>query len=316
MKLYRSYSQKMVWKLCVFLLLCPIAIAQEQAPTAPQTAPAPNLPPIAELLHDVEHNQDAADAAAKDYTYHVHEEQQDLDGKGNLKKTETRDAESFRVDGVLVNRTVAKNGKPLTPDEQKKEADRIDKEVAKQKEHRDKLKVEGKSTDNNGEQVLTLARILQLGTFTNERRVNLNNRPTIAIDYQGDPNAKTKTRFETVFRDIVGTVWVDEQDRTIAQLQGHFVDDFKIAGGLLADVKKGSTFHATFRKINEEAWLPEQFDGEGHIRLLLFVGINGRFKTTTSDYRKYRTTTTLHPTNREVDENGNPVAPDPQKPQQ
>jgi hypothetical protein len=290
------------------------ALAQGQtAATATSVAPDAPLPPVATLLHDVEQNQDAADAARKDYTYRVHDEQQDLDSKGNLKKTETRDADSFRVDGVLVNRTTAKNGKPLTPDEQKKESERIDKEVSKEKDRREKLKSEGKSTDNNGDQVLTLSRILQLGTFTNERRVDLNGRQTIAVDYQGDPNVKTKTRLETIFRDIVGTIWIDEQDRTIVQLQGHFIDDFKIGGGLLADIKKGSSFNAIFRKINDEVWLPEKIEGDGHIRVLLFANFNGRFITTASDYRKYRTTTKLIPTNREVDENGNPVPTTPDK---
>ncbi|MEO6924981.1 MAG: hypothetical protein ABI142_14230 [Bryocella sp.] len=132
------------------------------------------------------------------------------------------------------------------------------------------------------------------------------------LDYQGNPQAKTRTRLETIFRDIVGTIWVDEHDRIIVKLQGHFMRDFKVGAGLLADVKQGSSFQATFRKVNNEAWLLDEMGGKGRVRVLLFVNFNGSYSLTASDYRKFRTTTTLIPTNREIDANGNPIQP-PQK---
>jgi hypothetical protein len=256
----------------------------------PSQAP---LPAVAALLHDVERNQDSAENHKRDYTYHLFKQTQDLDKNGNVKKTVTEEDESFRIDGILVNRAVARNGKALTPDEVKKENERIDKEVAKEKEKREKLKNEGKATDANGNQELSVSRILELGEFSNERRVALNGRPTIVVDYAGDPKAKTKNQFETVVRDLVGTVWIDEADRTIVQVQGHFLNDFKVAGGLLADIQKNSNFSASFVKINDEAWLPSQFNGEGRVRILLFGGFNGKMKTVASDYRKYRAKATI-----------------------
>jgi hypothetical protein len=258
------------------------------------------LPPVAELLQDVERNEQAAEIARRDYTYHLHKETQDLDRNGAVKKTETEDAESLRIDGVLVNRVTARNGKPLTPEEAQKESDRIDKDVAKDKDKRAKLASEGKQTDADGHQELSVARILQLGTFSNERRVMRNGRPTIVVDYAGDPAAKTRDRFETIVRDLVGVVWIDEADRTIAQLQGHFLNDFKIGGGLIADVKKDSSFSASFARINGEVWLPAEYAGQGKVRILLFTGFDGRMKTVASDYRKFRATATILPTNHEV----------------
>ncbi len=119
-------------------------------------------------------------------------ERQQLDHNGNLKKTTTTDAESLTIDGIRVDRVVARNGKPLSAKEAQKESDRIDKEVAKAKERREKLATEGKATDSNGDDILTVSRILELGTFSNPRRVDLNGRPTIVLDYAGDPNAKTR----------------------------------------------------------------------------------------------------------------------------
>ena len=307
----------MGWGALVFSALL-FETARGQQPTPTDTPPSVSsdapLPPVPELMQEVEKNEDVLEKEQRDYTYHVHTENQELDGKGDLKKTETRDAESFTVDGILVNRTVAKDGKTLTPDEMKKENERIDKEVAKAKERKAKLDSEGKASDENGNEELTVSRILQLGTFANERRIDMNGRSTIVVDYAGDPNAKTKTRFEAVVRDLVGTVWVDEQDRAIVQVQGHFVNDFKIGGGLLADVKKESNFSGKFMKVNGEAWLPAEFAGEGKVRILLFAGFNGRFRLTTSDYKKFRASATILPGEREVGTDGEPVVEPEKKP--
>jgi hypothetical protein len=288
-----------------------------QTPETPAAIEADKpLPAIGPLLLEVEKNQDAAEKMQRDYTYHVHVEQQELDGKGGVKKTTVTDSESVTIDGVRVDRVVARDGKPLTPEEAKKESDKIDKDVAKDKERRAKAESSGKSTDAEGHDELTVSRILQLGTFSNPRRVMLNDRPTIVADYAGDPNAKTKNRFETMFRDLVGTVWIDEQDRALVQVQGHFLNDFKIGGGLIADVKKDSSFSAKMTKVNGEVWLPEEFAGQGKIRVLLFAGFNGRLKLVTSDYRKFRASATIVGGGQVVGDDGKPVpetAPEPDK---
>src|ERR1700744_2148220 len=111
--------------------------AQDTAVTAPQTATGETpLPELHALIMALDKNQKAAEAAAENYTYHLHQVTEPRDGKGNLKKTATVDSESLTVQGVRVDRTVARDGKPLTPDEAKKESERIDKEVAKAKERR------------------------------------------------------------------------------------------------------------------------------------------------------------------------------------
>jgi hypothetical protein len=306
----------MMVRIALALMLLVGSVAAQTTGTSPAVAAVDAdkpLPAIDALLLDVEKNEDAAQKMQRDYTYHVHAEQEELDGKSAVKKTTITDSESLTIDGVRVDRVVARDGKPLTSEEAKKESDKIDKEVAKQKERRAKALSNGKATDANGDEELTVSRILQLGTFSNPRRVMLNDRSTIVADYTGDPHAKTKNRIETVFRDLVGTVWIDEQDRALMQLQGHFLNDFKIGGGLIADVKKDSSFHAKMTKVNSEVWLPEELGGEGKVRVLLFEGFNGRVKVVMSDYKKFRASATIVGGGQVVGDDGKPV-PEEQKP--
>jgi hypothetical protein len=303
-------------------LCATILIAQAQQPAPPPTPPdttntaAKPLPPIRELLLDVEHNELAAEAMQKNYTYHVHIEEQDLDNKGNAKKITLTDSESLTIDGVRVDRVVARDNKPLTPEETKKESERIDKEVAKAKERKEKNEDKGKETTSRGEEIITAARILELGTFSKPRRIDLNGRPTIVADYAGDPNAKIRNAAEGAIRDLVGTVWIDEADRVLVRAQGHFLNDFKIGGGLVLNIHKGLNFEFSTTKINDEVWLPNVIDAQGSARILLFDGVHGHVHMATSNYRKFHTTSTVISTNNVIGPDDQPiVSPPPTAPQ-
>jgi hypothetical protein len=298
-------------------LLCTArVVAQAVSTPATQTPPAlaeRPLPQVRDLVLDVERNQQAAEAARRDYTYHIHEEDQELDGKGNIKKTTTTDSESVTIRGVRVDRVTARDGRPLNADEQRKENEKIDKEVEKDTERREKLADKGKETDSRGDELIPASRILQLLVFTNPRRVEFNGRPAIAADFTGDPNAKTRNPGESIIRDLTGTVWFDEQDRVIAHAEGRFLNDFKIGGGLVADVKKNSSFEATFSKVNDEVWLPKDIEGQGRLRFLLVAGFSGRMRLTVSDYRKFRSSSSIVSIGGEVGPDGKHVPDDAPK---
>ena len=123
----------------------------------------------------------------------------------------------------------------------------------------------------------------------------LEGRDTIAIDFTGDPKAKTRTRFEGAIREMQGTSWIDVQDRSLRKVQGRFLHAFKVGGGLLADIKEGSSFEAEWTKINGEVWLPSSAAGQGAIRVLLLLNFHGALHVTNSDYRKFKATATILP---------------------
>ena len=162
--------------------------------------------------------------------------------------------------------------------------------------------------------MISAARILELGKFSNPRRVDFYGRPTIVADYAGDPDAKTHNAAEAAIRDLVGTVWIDEQDRVLVGAQGHFLNDFKIGGGLVLNIHKGLSFEFRATHVNGEVWLPATTDAQGSARILLFGGVNGRLHLVTSDYRKFHTDSTIVSSNGEIDANGNPITAPPSSP--
>lgn len=253
------------------------------------------LPDIPTLMHEVENHQRLAEAVEKEYTYRTDTRLERLDKHGEIKSVDTRVTSVFFLQGIPVQKTLEHNGKPLSPAEQKKEDESIDREVEHAKARLAKAASTGKPTDASGNDVVTVSRLLELGQFTNPRRVKIAGRDTIAIDFAGDPNAKTHNAAETVLHDMAGTLWIDEQDRALQHLEGRFVNTFKIGGGILADISKGTSFTASNVRINNEVWLPADIEAHGHIRFLVFFNIDGNFSLRTSDYRKFQVTSTILP---------------------
>lgn len=241
----------------------------------------------------VEDNQKRLEHLERDYTYHVHTETQDLDKSGQTKKTTTIEAESLTLSGVRVDRVTARNGKTLAPEEQRKEDERIDRQVERKNSRREKLEDKGTETDASGDPVLSVSRILELGTFSNPRREQMQGRSSIVLDYAGDPHAKTRSAFEGVVQNLVGTVWIDEADRVLVRGQGEFRDDFKLGGGLLANIHKGTHFDFRTARQADGVWLMSTIDAGGSARFLLVQGFNGRVHLAASDYRRFRANATI-----------------------
>ncbi|GAC1414963.1 MAG: hypothetical protein NVSMB62_01700 [Acidobacteriaceae bacterium] len=253
------------------------------------------FPDIAALMHQVEQNQRRSESLEKTYLYRSVVTQQEFDPHGQVKKITTIESDHFWLNGVPVSRVVRRNGKDLTAEEVAKENERIEKETRRDRERRDKKEAAGKETDPQGHEEITVSRFLSLGAFSNPRRVALNGRATIAVDYTGDPHARTHNRAEDAVRDMAGTVWVDEQDKVLARVEGRFVNAFKIGGGLVADIRKDTRFEFQQEKVNEEVWLPAHIHARGAMRALLLYSFSGQVEIVDSDYRKFRATATVLP---------------------
>ncbi|SNT40194.1 hypothetical protein SAMN05421770_11172 [Granulicella rosea] len=289
MSLLRDASHSL---LLLAVLGCALHAQEPNTETKPLDAP---LPDISNLMHEVERQQRVDESIQKDYIYHEATRFEEVDGHGQTKKVVAKEFDIFWINGVNVRRQTKKDGRDLTPDELRKENERIDKEVAKGRERRDKADAKGKETDSQGNEEITVSRLLELGSFSNERRIALEGRDTIVVDFAGNPKAKTHSSAESALKVLAGTVWIDEHDRSIVQLEGRMMDNFKVGGGLVLNVHKDTNFALHNRKVNGEAWLPVSFEAHGQARILLFDSLNGNVHAQFGDYRKFKTKSTLLP---------------------
>ena len=276
------------------------------APDPPTFRPLPDIPT---LMHQVEAHQRDDESRLRNYIYHQIQTLAQTDSHGGVKKQETQAYDVFWIDGVPVRKLISKDGSPISAVDLKKEDDRIDKEVRKVKDRRDRNDSKGEQTDPRGNDEVTVSRILELGTFSNPRRVQIAGRDTIAVDYAGDPHARTHNRAEEAVHDLAGTIWIDEQDCEIARTEGHFFRAFKIGGGLVADIREGTRFTMQQAKINNDVWLPTDIAATGAARFLLLFSFDGTIHVVDTDFRRFHTTSTLLPGVGKVDDSGQPLTP-------
>jgi len=252
-------------------------------PACAQQAANPPLPQISQLLHEVQDHQKTLEKVRENYTYSSMQTMQDMDARGQVTKTETREFEIFFVNGREIRRLVKKDGKPLDDHEQQKETERVTKAVEEaQKPHPEQSKT---SQEPN------ISRILEIVEVRNPRRETYRGRPAIVFDFVGRKDASTHGLNEEVYKKLQGTAWVDEQDREVVHIDVTFDDNFHVGGGLLANVEKGSNFHFDQAPVNNEVWLQTGAEGTVQARVLLVKGIHQHFAEHDSDYKRFKVET-------------------------
>ena len=244
------------------------------------------LPDAATMLREVEAHQKQLDKARENYTFREVQTTRELDSSGNTKKTETEEHEVFFVNGHQIEKLVRKDGKDLTPDQARKEQDRVNKEV---------LKISKPGYTNPDKDEITVARLLQIVRFVRPRRVLLNGRDTIAFDFAGDEHAKTHGRDEEALKKVSGTIWIDEADREVSRMSATLDENYHVGFGLLASVAKGSNVVFDQALIRNEAWLPTAIALHLQARAFLVAGFRAEIDIRFDQYRKFQTDAVQQP---------------------
>lgn len=238
------------------------------------------------MLREVEAHQKQLDRVREDYTFRAVQTVRELDSSGNTKKIGTEEHEVFFVNGNRVQKLVRRDGKDLTPEQARKEQDRVNKEV---------LKVSQPGYKNADKDEITVARLLQIVAFSRPRRVRLNGRETIAFDFAGDEHAKTHGRDEDALKKVSGTIWIDEADREVSRMSATLDENYHVGFGLLASVAKGSNVVFDQALIRNEAWLPTEIALHLQARAFLVAGIRADIDIRFDQYRKFQTDAVQQP---------------------
>lgn len=268
--------------LTALALMAPQFVRAAPAATAEQAANQP-VPDVRQLMMEVEQHQRQLEKVRENYTYTALMTIQDVDAGGQVKKTESVESDDFFVNGHLIERTVKKNGQPLSGHDLEKENARVTKLVEKAEQT--------PSSQRLDQQTVTVGRLLQIMDVNNPRRETFRGRPTIVFDFRGRKHVKTHGLAEDASKKLQGTLWIDESDRQVAHLEVSFVQDFRIGAGLLATVKKGSNFSFDQAPVSNGLWLPTGAEGNMQARLLLLKGIRQHLVEHDYGFKVFQVTT-------------------------
>jgi len=253
---------------------------QDVRTQVPSNAP---LPDVRKLMQEVEQHQKQVDKIRENYTFTSLQTTQDIDSSGQVKKTESEESEVFFVNGHEIDRTVKKDGKPLDASQDKKETDRITKLVQKAEKTPPDQSLNG--------QDVSISKILSVMDVRNPRRQLYHDRPNVVFDFIGRKDAKTHGLAEDASKKLQGTIWIDEADREVAHMDVSFDDNFKVGGGIVATIQKGSNFHFEQSPINGELWLPVGAEATVAARVLMVKGVRQHFTERDYDFKRFNVQT-------------------------
>jgi hypothetical protein len=254
------------------LLLCGWLSAQVTNPSIPD--------PVA-LVQEVEAHQRQLDQLRENFTFNETRETEVLDGKGAVTNRSSEEHQIFFVNRHRIARLVKKDGKELSPRDQAAEQERVRHAVEKAT----KSPLEHNSYREGGD--LEMSRILAVMNISNPRRVSVNGRDTLAFDFTGDRHASAHGIALSAARKMSGTVWVDEGDRQVARLEASFDDNFRIGGGLLATVQKGTFVRMEQTHVGQGLWLPSVSDVHLTARELMVKGLRQNMHFRDFDFRRF-----------------------------
>ena len=254
------------------------------------------LPDLKALFKEIDDNQKAIDKLKENYAGTRVEEETEFEKDGKVKKTEIKEYTFFYLYGDEVSTLVKKDGKALSDDEQKKENEKTQKEIADiqkretKKEAKDeKAKEEGKKEKDDDD--VGIESFLRACQFVNPRRERFRGQDVLVFDFEPNPEYKARNMGEKIIQKLAGVIWIDEKAHDVARLEAYFVGDFRFAGGLLANLQKGTSFIFEQGYLNNEVWLPTYEEAHVGVRLLLVKGFKVNAVTRYSDYKKFNVET-------------------------
>jgi hypothetical protein len=250
------------------------------------------LPDLKALFKEIDDNQKAIDKLKENYAGTRNEEETEYDKTGKVTKREIKEYSFFYLDGDEVSTLTKKDGKPLSEAEQRKENEKTQKEIQDiQKRHdkrdakEEKAKEQGKESKNDED--VGIETFLRACQFVNPRRERFRGQDVLVFDFEPNPDFKPHKLAEKVVHQLAGVVWIDENARDVARLEAYFVGDFKFAGGLVANLQKGTSFTFEQAFLNNEVWLPTYEEAHIGARVLLVKGFKVNIVTRYSDYKKF-----------------------------
>ena len=250
------------------------------------------LPDLKKLFAEIDANQKVVDKIKENYTGRRATEETQFDASGKVTKIERQEYTFFYLNGEEISTLVGEDGKPLTEQKQakqneitKKRIEEVQKEQTKKAEKEKKAQEEGKDQKDKDEPGIEM--FLRACQFVNPRHERFRGQDVLVFDFEGNPEYKPKNIAEHVAQQLAGVIWVDEKEHEVVRLEAYFVKDFRFAGGLLANLQKGTSFIFEQTFLNNEVWLPTYEEAHVGVRVLLVKGFKVNEVTRYSDYQRF-----------------------------
>lgn len=199
------------------------ALAEDSLPTASSV-----LQRV--LLHAEQTSR--SDGSSK-YAYEKKSVVEELDSEGKATKTTEKIYHVMPIEGIPFSRLIRIQDRDLTREELKEQ----DK---KEKEFRDKIAARNPKLASERDDDALNARLVERYDFKVERRGSLDNRPVLVVSFRPKkPHQPEKTIEDKVLNRLAGSVWIDEPDAEVVQVQVRLLEDLSLGWlGMIGSIRQ------------------------------------------------------------------------------
>jgi hypothetical protein len=253
------------------------------------------------LLREVSANQDVLEQRFTEYSFVQKQTEREISGKGEVKKETTKVYEVFPIPNrEPVMKLISENGVALTGEREVKEQKRVEEEFAKAERDKDKdarevqkrkaereKKRTAKAQKDGEDDDVEISQFLKIHEFVSPRRERFRDRDAVVFDFRPRPGFKPSSRQEDLISKLVGVVWIDPVDKQVMRLEARLAEGFKMAGGLLVNLRPGAAFVMEQTRMVEGVWLPRLAQINLSVKVLLFGGGDYNQTFEWSDYKHF-----------------------------
>jgi len=229
-----------------------------------------------------------ANKLAENYTFIEREEERGLDSHGRIDHRLAKSYDVTLTEGSPYRRLVARNDKPLPPDEERKERQNLEKSIAQRRAEtpaqREKRLADWRRKREHDREFLR--EVPDAFDFRMAGEETVDGRRVYVIDATPRRDYKPKTTVGKVLPKMKGRLWIDAETYDWVKTEAETIDTVSF-GGFAFRLNPGTLFTLQQVRVNDEIWLPKRIFVSAQARLLLFKKLSSELDVTFSDYKKF-----------------------------
>jgi hypothetical protein len=223
----------------------------------------------------------------RNYTFVRHTTEKEY-STGNVASTKQKTYDVAILYGQPYSRLVAKDGQPLSPEEDRAEQNRMDKEIAKRsRESEAARKKRQREEEKDLEEERELRReIADAFTFQLLREEQLSDVSVWVIAAEPKPGYRPRSARSRILTKMRGTLWISKGDYRWVKVDAEVINTFSF-GFMLLRLYPGTRLTFEQRRLHGDTWLPLRANVRGYARLALVKKYDIEIDTRWENYRRF-----------------------------
>ena len=260
------------------VVLVPMVIAAAQAPDA------------REIVHRSLEANEQNWKIARNYTFLQRTEERQIDSAGATKSKEIKTFDITLLEGSPYIRLVERDDQPLSPAEEKKEQQKLEKSIAGRlketpSERERRISDYEKRRTRQQEAMREVGDAFEFQVLGQDR---VEGRDTWILQATPRKGYQPKSREAKILPHIRGKLWIDQRSFHWVKLEAEVIDP--VSWGLfLVRLDSGARIRFDETLVNDEVWLPRHIWIAASARIGVFKKLRVEEDTTNKNYRKFQT---------------------------